>query len=188
MKVAKTTMGLVVAAAILATASTWAARAADGQAEKPTLRVGTYDSRAIAVAAYGSEYYTLHVKPLEDAFQKAKDEGNDDLVKELEPKVWAQRKHSHRQGFSTAPVDEMLEYIKDEIPKIAKKAGIGPIISKWDKDALAKYKSAEKVDITMPLVKAFKPREQSLKWAEKIQKKPPIPMKKLEELMAKEGH
>ena len=53
-----------------------------------------------------------------------------------EPEVWARRKQSHRQGFSTAPVDEILEHIKDDLPKIAKKAGVGSIISKWDEEAL----------------------------------------------------
>ncbi len=39
--------------------------------DAPAARIGVYDSRAIAVAAAGSEYYTQHIKPLEDAFRKA---------------------------------------------------------------------------------------------------------------------
>ena len=53
------------------------------KADAPTVRIGVYDSRAIAVAAVGSEYYTHHIKPLEDAFSKAKAEGNEELIKEL---------------------------------------------------------------------------------------------------------
>jgi hypothetical protein len=52
----------------------------------------------------------------------------------------------HKQGFSTAPVDDFLKHIKDKMPEIAKSAGVGPIVSKWDKETLAKYKSAEQVD------------------------------------------
>ena len=152
------------------------------------VRIGVYDSRSIAVAAVGSDYYAKHIQPLEEAFREAKNDGNDELVKELEPKVWARRKQSHRQAFSIAPVDEMLEYIKDDLPGITAKAKVGPIISKWDKDALAKYTSASQVDITMLLVEAFKPKAKSLKWAKEIQDKPPVPMKELEEHMAKEGH
>lgn len=160
----------------------------DREESPAKVRLGVYDSRAIAVAAIGSEYYTHHIKPLEDAFRKAKADGNEKLIRELEPKVWARRKQTHRQGFSTAPVDDILEYIKDDLPKIATRAGVGPIISKWDKEALARHKAAERVDITMLLVEAFKPREKSLKWAIEIQKKPPVPMKDLEEHIATEGH
>ena len=158
------------------------------KADAPTVRIGVYDSRAVAVAAVGSEYYTHHIKPLEDAFRKAKAEGNEALVKELEPKVWARRKQTHRQGFSTAPVDDILEYVKDALPTIARKAGVGPIISKWDKEALLRHKSAEQIDITMLLVGALKPNAKSLKWAIAIQNKTPIPLKELEERMAKRGH
>ena len=119
---------------------------------------------------------------------KMKGTKNEELIKELEPKVWARRKQSHRQAFGTAPVDEILKYIKDDLPKITEKAGVGPILSKWDKEALAKHKSAEQVDVTMLLVEAFKPKEKSLKWAIEIQKHPPVPAKELEEHMSKHGH
>jgi len=120
--------------------------------------------------------------------RKAKAEGDKDRIAELEPKVWARRKQTHRQGFGTAPVDDILEYIKDDLPRIAREAGVGPIVSKRDKTTLSKYKSAEQVDITMRLVGAFKPREKSLKWAIEIQKKPPVPPEELEGHLSKQGH
>ena len=80
----------------------------------------------------------------------------------------------HQQGFSTAPVDDIPEHIKDKLPEIAKTAGVSAVVSKWDKDALAKCKSAELVDITMPLVNAFHPAERQLKFAIEIQQQTPI--------------
>jgi hypothetical protein len=153
-----------------------------------TQRIGVYDSRAIAVASVGSEYYAHHIQPLEDAFRKAKSEGNAELIKELEPKVWARRKETHRQAFGTAPVDNILVYIKDQIPAIAAEAGVGPIVSKWDSDTLSKYKAAQRVDVTMRLVKAFKPNQRQFKHAVEIQKHTPVPAKVLEKHMAREGH
>lgn len=179
-----TLCGIVFLAALLNTQ----AGGLEQEASNTPVRIGVYDSRAIAVAAVGSAYYTDHIKPLEDAFRKAKAEGNEELIQELEPEVWARRKQTHRQGFSTAPVDEILEYIQDDLPKIAAKAGVGPIISKWDGEALAKYTSEEQVDVTMLLVEAFKPKEKSLQSAIEVQKHPPVPMKALEEHMAGEGH
>jgi hypothetical protein len=152
------------------------------------ISIGVYDSRAIAVAAVGSEYYTLHVKPLEDAFRKAKADGNTELIKELEPKVWARRKETHRQGFSTAPVDNLLEFISDQMPQIAADSGVGPIISKWDANALAKYKKSTRVDVTMQLVDAFKPNAKQRKIAIGIQTKKPIPMATLEKHISAQGH
>ena len=58
----------------------------------------------------------------------------------------------------------------------------GPIVSKWDKESLAKYKSAEQVDITMALVDAFHPTEGQLKTAIDIQKKTPISLKEAENI------
>ena len=150
--------------------------------------IGVYDSRAIAVAAVGSEYYTLRIKPLEDAFTKAKADGNTELIKELEPKVWARRKETHRQGFSTAPVDNILEFISDQMPQIAADAGVGPIISKWDTKALAKYKKSTRVDVTMQLVDAFKPNAKQRTRAIGIQTSKPIPMATLEKHIAAQGH
>ncbi|MBM4154224.1 MAG: hypothetical protein FJ221_04260 [Lentisphaerae bacterium] len=148
------------------------------------VRVGVYDSRAIAVAFVGSPLYqSSDGKKLSDMMaehSKAKAEGNQKRVAELEAWVKAQQALLHKQGFSTAPVDDILRQIKDQMPAIAKAAGVGPIVSKWDTAALSKYPSAELVDVTMELVKAFHPTEKQLKAATDIQKHKPIPLEKAE--------
>lgn len=146
------------------------------------LRVGVYDSRAIVVAFVGSPAYkAADGKKLTEMMaehERAKADGNQNRVAELEAQGKAQQVLLHKQGFSTAPVDEILKHIKDQIPEIAKAAGVGPIVSKWDKEALAKYKSAELVDVTMALVDAFKPNDRQRKSAIEIQKHDPIPLEK----------
>ena len=62
------------------------------------------------------------------------------------------------------------------MPEIAKAAGVYPIVSKWDKAALAKYPSAELVDVTMAMVNAFNPTERQRQSAVAIQKHDPIPL------------
>ncbi|HEY1207486.1 MAG: hypothetical protein ABSH46_05505 [Bryobacteraceae bacterium] len=150
------------------------------------VRVGIYDSRAIAVAFGGSEAFQAstgkQLAALRAEYNEAKAAGNQKRVAELEAQGKAQQVLLHKQGFSTAPVDDILDHIKDKIPGIAKAAGVGPIVSKWDKDALAKYKSAELVDVTMPLVNAFHPIERQLKFAIEIQKQPPISLEEAEKL------
>jgi hypothetical protein len=148
------------------------------------MRVGTYDSRAIAVAFVGSEAFNKWITNLKMESDKAKAEGNQKGVADLEAQAVKQQALLHKQAFSTAPVDNILEHIKDKIPKIAKAAGVGPIVSKWNNDALAKYKSAELVDVTMALVEALHPNDRQLKIAKEIQKNPPIPIEEAEKIPA----
>lgn len=148
------------------------------------IRVGTYDSRAIAVAFVGSEAFNKWMVNLKAESDKAKAEGNQKRVTDLEVQAAEQQKLLHKQAFSTAPVDNILEHIKDKIPEIAKAASVGPIVSKWDKNALAKYKSAELVDVTMALVETLHPNDHQLKIAKEIQKNPPVPIKEAEKIPA----
>ncbi|MFA6290692.1 MAG: hypothetical protein WC637_02860 [Victivallales bacterium] len=147
-------------------------------------RVGVYDSRAIAVAFINSQVYKdTDGKKLNEMIaehDKAKAEGNKKRVDELE--AWGKEQQTllHKQGFSTAPVDGILIHIKDQMPEIAKTAGVVAIVSKWDKETLAKYKSAELVDVTMALVNAFHPTERQLKAAIEIQKHDPLPLEQID--------
>jgi hypothetical protein len=168
----------------------WANSAQPGEpAAKPAdakVRIGVYDSRAIVVAFVGTDAWKNSVgKELADKKaenDKAKSEGNQKRVAELEAWGKAQQARLHKQGFSTAPVDDILKHIKNKMPEIAKSAGVGPIVSKWDTETLAKYKSAEQVDITMALVDAFQPTKERRQIAADIQKHKPIPLKEAEDL------
>ena len=149
-------------------------------------RVGVYDSRAIAIAFVGSEVYNATdgkaLADLKAEYDKAKAEGDEDRMAELEAKGKAQQALLHKQGFSTAPVDGMLAHIKDQMPGIAKDAGVEAIVSKWDKGALAKHEGAELADVTIPLVDAFKPNDRQRNSAIEIQKHPPISLKEAEKI------
>ena len=146
-------------------------------------RIGIYDSRAVAVAFVGSGVYKATVgKKMADMmteYKKAESEGDEKRVEEL--KAWgeAQQALLHKQGFSTAPVDDILGHITDRLPEIKKQAKVDMLISKWNTQALAKHKPAEQVDVTMLLVEAFKPNEKQKKSAIEIQKHKPVPLEKM---------
>ena len=158
-----------------------ATRSADAK-----MRVGVYDSRAILMAFVGSAAHKASdgkkMAEMRAEYDKAKAEGNQKRVAELDAWGNAQQALLHKQGFSTAPVDDILKHIKDQMPEIGKVAGVGVIVSKWDKETLAKYKSAELVDVTMALVNAFHPTEQQLKASIDIQKQPPISLEEAENI------
>lgn len=140
-------------------------------------KIGVYDSRAIAVAFAGSDAHKKSLAPLMEEHKKASAAGDSKRVKELEAEGKARQKRAHQQAFSTAPVDDILEHIKGQFPNIRKKAGLpaeAELISKWDKEALKRCKSAEQIDITAALVDAFNPNEKQLKAAMEIQQQKPI--------------
>jgi hypothetical protein len=176
---------IIVSAACLSLCAASALAQEPANSSGAKVRVGVYDSRAIAVAFGNSEAWqasTGKQLAMRAEYNAAKAAGNQKRVAELEAQGKAQQTLVHKQGFSTAPVDDILKNIQDKLPEIAKAAGVSAIVSKWDKDALAKYQSAELVDITMPLVNAFHPTERQLKFAIDIQKQAPISLEEAEKM------
>jgi hypothetical protein len=136
------------------------------------IRVGTYDSRAIAVAfvhsRWGNERYEAKKKEMD----KAKAAGDTEKIAEL--KAWgkAQQHKKHLQGFSTAPVHEYLEKVKKDLPKVAKTANVDVIVSKWEFDY--QRKKIKTVDVTDAIVKLYDPSEKTLKTIEQLRKHKPV--------------
>jgi hypothetical protein len=145
-------------------------------------RIGIYDSRSVAVAFVDSEYHKKWVSEIKERHDQAVSDGNTELVDKLN-KEGAQRQNDfHAMGFSTAPVDELLERIEDKLPAIKEKAGVEILISKWDEKQLAEHPGAKKIDVTIDLVDAFNPSERQRRSALQIQKHKPISLKKARNL------
>ncbi len=151
---------------------------ADLNAEPPTCKVGIYDSRAVAMAYYRSEFFSRHMSGLHESMKKAQEEGNESKINELNEKGKDIQAKAHRQGFGNAPVDEVIEQIKDKLPEIAKKTGVDLIVSKWKID----YQSpgTKYVDVTDQMVQPFSPSPETLKVIQDIQKKDPVPLDELQ--------
>jgi hypothetical protein len=154
------------------------------------VRVGTFDSRALAMAYYRSDAFRRHMEGLRAEYEKAKEAGDEKRVKELEvesssptwpdsgwPPSPAQQELIHKQGFSTWPVDNILEKIKGKIPEISKQADVEVIVSKWD--VVYQRSDIEFVDVTDLMVKPFNPDEATLKIIKGIQKQDPVPLEEL---------
>lgn len=170
---------IVAAACILAGSVQAAAPDHTGAPHAPGARIGTYDSRSIAVAYAGSAAQRAVMDPLKAAFQKAKQEGNQAEMDKLQAQGRALQEQAHRQGFGTAPVDDLLEKIADALPEIRRVAGVSALVSIWDEKTLAQHAGAVAVDVTMPLVDAFHPTDKQRKVAEDIRKQKPVAMDKL---------
>ncbi len=136
-------------------------------------RIGIYDSRAVAVAYAGSAQHRAHLKKLIEQRDQAKVKGNKTELARLKADAKAMQEKLHLQAFSTAPVDDILAQIKEQLPTIQRQAKADGLVSKWDEKRLAKHKDDERVDVTPALIDAFHPNAQQRKSAEEIQKHKP---------------
>jgi len=175
-------LSVILAASFVILMAACATRQAAPKPAAPRERVGVYDSRAIVIAYAGSAHFNAWLTNLKAKNEKAKAEGDEQTVKATEEEGQGRQRKMHSQGFSTAPVDDILAVIQDQLPEIAKKAGVGPLISKWDTVALAKHPGAEQVDITMALVEALKPNERQLKIIPEMLKTQPLPLEEIEKM------
>ncbi len=150
--------------------------------ESEELRIGVYDSRAIAVGWANTEPFNAWWASLQSEYQKAKAAGDQKRVEELEAEAEARQRLMHMQAFSTVHVDDILAYIEDSLPQIQEEAGVTMLVSKWDSETLAKYPSAELVDVTMMLVDAFHPSEGQRQHAIGIQTQEPVPLPEAEKI------
>jgi len=149
------------------------------------VRIGIYDSRAVAYAHFWSESYQSKLKEQMAAARAAKQAGDTARFKELDTALRQMQDQLHRQVFSTAPADEALAALKGQIPEIEKQAGVIALVPNWDEAALKKRPHAEQVDVTGQLVREFKPTEKQLKVIADLQKQKPLSLEKCDELIRK---
>lgn len=149
-----------------------------GHAQEPSPssseRIGTFDSRAVAIAYYRSAKFQEHFRGLMIKLEEAKASGDEWRVKELEAYGPAMQHRMHQQGFSTGSVREIMEKISDALPEIAQEASVSVIVSKWE----VAYGSpaADLVDLTPQIVALFNPSEETLKIVKGLKTSEPVPI------------
>lgn len=149
-------------------------------ADKPKVIVGTFDSRAVCLAFAQGFMLDEMVKSAEGEMEKAKAAGDTKKIAELEADARAGQAKIHKQGFGTASVDDLLEHIKEELPDVAKAAGVDIMVSKWD--VVYQNPSAELVDVTYEIIKPFKPSEATLKGIKELINQAPLPREEWEKM------
>jgi hypothetical protein len=152
-----------------------------GADDNPAIRLGVFDSRAIAIARVNSAGYQAEISGLRAQIVKdieaARAAGDTARVAELEAIGPAMQKRMHEQGFGSAPVHEHLATLKNALPGIAERAGVDAIVSKWE--LVYQAPDARFVDVTMLLVAEFDPDERTLGWIEDLAGSRPIPVEEL---------
>jgi hypothetical protein len=144
----------------------------DGAAEMG-VRVGTFDSRGVALA-YGRsarpDCMLARVAKLRRDHEQAKAEGDEKRVKQLELEGPALQERIHKQVFSGAPIDEILSLIEDDLPQIAEAANVELIVE----GVLYSESGIERVDVTLEMCAPFEPDAQTLDMIKQIVATPPL--------------
>ena len=167
---ARNTVLAIVATALLACGSMLAA--AEPPANPPPLRIGTYDTRALALVYYRSAEFGEEMSRLTAERDKAKAAGDQKRVDELQTQGQNSQRRAHAQGFSNAPIDNILilPRFKDAIAAVAKDAKVAAVVPSVDWHDAA----IQTVDVTDQLVAQPKPDDQTKKMAAELRQHPPI--------------
>ena len=96
---------------------------------------------------------------------KAKEEGNDELVKKLEHIGPRRQILLHQQGFNHGYIINIMDKLKEKFPTIVADNDVQMILSKWE--VMFADESIEFVDITDHLVDYFKPNNEPEKFLNK---------------------
>ena len=150
---------------------------ASAQAQTNKMRIGVYDSRAVAAAYANSTEFQETLKAVRADYEKAKEAKDEKRMKEINSRMELQQRWVHEQVFSTGSVAGIVAKIKAALPGVAKKAGVQAIVSKWE--LTYQGPDVEVVDVTENLATLFpvsdEARKQGRDWRG-ILKHAPVPM------------
>ncbi len=145
--------------------------------KRALLRVGVYDSRCVAVACGNSKYGQKEIQKMFDIVHKAEAEGDTQTAQRTRRMAESMQDKRHLQGFGTAPVHDLLEPVKDKLPKVAADCQVDVIVSKWEFDYLAS--DAQVKDITDELVALYDTTEKAMNWIQQMKDIAPLPEKEI---------
>jgi hypothetical protein len=146
---------------------------ASAQPPPNTLRIGVYDSRAVAIAYCSSAEFREAMTAIKAEYDKARAAKDEKRLKEIDARMQLQQRRQNEQGFRTASVAAIMAKLGKSLPALAEEAGVQLIVSKWE----VNYQSpaVEAVDVTEQIVGLFKVDPRALKHIEEIQGQPPVP-------------
>ena len=138
-----------------------------------TVRIGTYDSRAVALSWGRSPEHAKQLQALLEAHKA----GGRAQRKEAKRKGGEMQVRLHQRVFSTAGAADLLKGREAELAALAAEAGVVAVVSVWELPFLAP--AVERVDLTRQVAALFQPDEATWKHVEGISAQPPIPLDEL---------
>lgn len=169
----KVIVRLIQVAAIIVITVLCAVKSGAAETNAVPLRVGIYDSRAVAYAWFSSSNSLQSIAKMVREARAAKAAGDSKQFEEMRANLRRLQKQMHREVFSTAPAVEALARLDRRLPEIESAAGVSALVSKWDNAGLKKYRGAEQVDVTDRMVEEFRPTAKQLEMISQLEKSKP---------------
>jgi hypothetical protein len=148
-----------------------------GGGTAPSLVLGVYDPRALAIVHYRSPAHQERVAAAVREHERAQAAGDAATAQRIEQEMEALQQRAHEQAFGGAPTPEILALIADRLPDLARAAGVDAIVARPDLawlDADAEY-----VDVSIALAEALGPDEQTRRMLAEALAQPLVPMEQL---------
>jgi hypothetical protein len=146
------------------------------------VRIGTFDSRAVALAYYRSPSVVNELMGMRAELEKAKAAGDEVQAKDLAERGPAMQMLMHQQVFSNGSIGNITAAMASRLPEVAKTAGVVAIVSSWELPFSAP--NIEVVDVTPQVVALFAPDAQTTKIVASMRGQKPIAL--LDALMIKD--
>jgi hypothetical protein len=138
------------------------------------IRIGTFDSRCVALAYYRSPAVMKELAGMRGELQKAKEAGNETKVQELQARGPAMQMLMHQQVFSNGSVGNILPAITTQLQDVAKAAGVVAIVSKWEVPQVGS--GVELVDLTPQIVALLAPDAATMTMIGQMKNQQPLPL------------
>jgi hypothetical protein len=162
------TVSTLLALTLVSIAPGWPPPAARAEA----LRLGVFDSRAVAVAYARSEIHARSMQELIERKRAAEERGDRKEVAAVEAEGARRQRRFHLQGFSVVAVDDILVHLEQHLPAVAEQAGVDAIVNRWT--VAHQRPEVELVDVTEALIAPFHPDEKTLAIVRDLREKRPL--------------
>ena len=149
----------------------------DHQQPGSAVRIGAFDSRAVAIAYYRSAKFQSVLGKMRAEQSKARAAGDSATVQRLEIEGRQLQDRINRQGFGNAPIGEVIKQVENELPKVSERVGVDVIVSRWD--VVFEKSDITFVDVTDQLAQLYKPDKKTLEVIAKVRTSRPVPVGEL---------
>lgn len=141
-------------------------------AQTAKIRIGTYDSRLVALAYYNSKDYEKFITEFNRQYKLAESKKDSATIKKLLVKGPVLQRMMNDRIFGKGSINLILDEYKVNIAVIGKANNVSLIVSKWEVEY--KVPGVEFVDLTWKIMAIWNPSEQVIKWAKNGEKEQPI--------------
>lgn len=143
-----------------------------------TVRIGTFDSRAVALAYYRSpDGIERMIQEWDQRWGDAEAAGDSVRMEELKLFKPSFQHLMHQQVFSTGSICNVLREVENDLPGIAAAAGVSGIVSRWE----LPYSASElpQIDVTPQIVALFDVDENVASQVAQMKDVEPVPLEQL---------